>query len=133
ANDRKKAAVMELVRENMGYKQQGTQAAIQALGGIAESQQAGALSEKELALQGATTQTTLTSKEKEAQAQANLAQKALAQEGQLYAWGKKVDENLQQYGFQLDQYRTDKGFDSDRLKLDLDERVAQGELSSADA
>lgn len=131
--EKNQAAITELVRENMGYKQQGTSEAIAALGGIAESERAGALSEKELALRGATTQTELTSKEKEAQAAANLAQKALSQEGELYVWGKKVDENLQAYGLSLDRYKTDRGFDDAALDRDLKERVAQGELTAEGA
>lgn len=131
--NKKKEAAMELVKQNMGYKQQGISESITALGDIATSERQAGLGEKELALSGATTQTTLTSKEKEAQASANLAQKALSQEGKLFAWGKKVDENLQAFGFKLDQYKTDKGFDLDRLKMDLDERVAQGELDATAA
>lgn len=133
AATQKKQAAMELVRENMGYKQQGTTDAISALGGISEAERKAGLDEKKLALEGATTTTQLTSEEKRAQAQANLAQKALSQEGELFVWGKKVDENLEAYGFKLDQYKTDKGFDIDRLKIDLDERVAQGELTAEGA
>lgn len=133
ATNDKKAAGMELVKQNMGYKQSGTSEAISALGDIATSERGAGLTEKELALSGATTQTELTSEEKRAQAQANLAQKALNQEGELSVWGKKVDENLEAYGFKLDQYKSDKGFDLARYKTDLDERVAQGELDVEEA
>ncbi len=120
----KKQAAIELVRENMGYKQSGTSEAIAALGGISESERQGALAEKKLGLEGATTQTTLSSEEKQAQAQANFQQKALFQEGNLTVWGKKTQRDLDLYGMQLDKYQTDKGLDVERLKIDLQERIA---------
>ncbi len=132
-SDKRKAAATELVRENMAYKQSGTSEAITALGGIAESERAGALSEKELALRGATTQTELTSQEKQAEVEAQYRQKALFQEGQLTQQGQLIQQELDLYGLNLDKYQTDKGFDEAALDRDLKERLADQEGSIAKA
>lgn len=131
--EKNQAAITELVRENMGYKQQGTSEAIAALGGIAESERTGALSEKELALRGATTQTELTSQEKQAQVEAEYRQKALFQEGRLTQQGQLIQQELESYGLNLQKYQTDKGFDEAALDRDLKERLAEQEGSMAAA
>lgn len=133
AANKKKQLYQDLVMENMRLKSTGLTEATAQLTQLAGQESAAALEKRKQDIEAQTGMAELKSREAIEQQKAQLAQKALFQEGQLTVYGQQVQENLGQYGMQLEKYSTDKGIDFKRLELDYQERATQAGLDVEEA
>jgi hypothetical protein len=109
-----------LTRENLLSAVQGRQEATRQLGDLTKTGREAAI---EAARLGSTEKISQAELEQRNQ-QLSLAKDTLYQEGQLTQSGQQLTQALQSYGLALDKYKTDQGFDLDKAKLDLQERIA---------